>query len=104
MNLQGFIREIGTPRQWKTKENEPRETYPLIISVPFVGKDGKEHSDDFLAEINVGNKDYIENVRKHMENHDRMEFRVGFSIREWEKDGKKSNFQKASVFDIQILI
>ena len=74
MNLKGFIREIGQPRKWKTNEGEDRETYPLVLTIPYIGSDGKEHSDDIQAEHTCGNPAYIANIRKGMEEKKCMEF------------------------------
>lgn len=105
MNLKGFIREIGEPRKWKTNEGEDRETYPLVLTIPYVGSDGKEHADDIQAELTVGNPAYIENIRKGMTEKKSMEFRVGFSIREWKNpQGQVKNIQQCKVFDVQMLM
>ena len=100
MNLQGFIKSMGTPREWNTKEGEKRETYPMVLTVPYIGHDGKEHSDDVLAELTAGNPQYITNVKKAMEERKRMEFRLGFSIREY--NGKQ--YQDCRMWDVQIMM
>lgn len=100
MNLQGFIKSIGTPREWKTKEGESRWTYPVVITIPFIGTDGKERCDDILTDHTCGNPEYMDKLHKAMEEHTRMDFRVGFSLREWE--GKQ--FQNARLFDLQIML
>ena len=104
MLIQGFIKEIGAPRAWDTKEGNKMETYPLVLTVPFVGKDGKERADDIMAELNVGNADYIANVKAQKEANKRMEFRCGFSVKNYERNGEAKRFQKCQVYDIQIMM
>ena len=105
MNLKGFIREIGQPRKWKTNEGEDRETYPLVLTIPYIGSDGKEHSDGIQAEHTCANPAYIANIRKGMDEKKCMEFRCGFSIKEWKNpQGQLKNIQQCKVYDIQMLM
>ena len=100
MNLQGYIKEIGTPREWKTQEGETRYSYPITISIPFVGSDGKERSDDIITDHVAGNPEYIKKLKEEKSKGTRMDFRVGFSLREYQ--GKQ--YQNARLYDVQILL
>ena len=102
--IQGFIKEIGAPRAWDTKEGNKMETYPLVLTIPFIGHDGKERADDIMAELNVGNPEYIANVKAQKEANKRMEFRCGFSVKNYERNGEAKRFQKCQVHDIQIMM
>lgn len=100
MNLQGYIREIGTPREWKTQDGETRYSYSITISIPYVGSDGKERCDDIIAEHTAANPDYIQKLEVEKGKHTRMDFRVGFSLREYQ--GKQ--YQNTRLYDIQIML
>lgn len=100
MNLQGFIKKIGEPRTWNTKENETRYSYPITISLPYVGADGKEREDELIAEHTAGNPEYIDKLKESMEKRQRMEFRLSFNIRQWE--GKE--FNNIKLYNVQILL
>lgn len=100
MNLTGFIKNIGVPREWNTKENEKRFSYPVTISIPYIGKDGKEHSDELIGELSAGNPDYVQKLEEAKEASQRMEFQVGFSVRTWEN----KEFNNIRIYNIQILL
>lgn len=100
MILQGFIKRIGAPRVWNTKENETRYSYPIVVSIPYVSSDGKEREDELIAEHTAGNPDYIKKLEEARDKQQRMEFRIGFTVREWE--GKE--FNNIKLFNIQILL
>ncbi len=75
-------------------------SYPIIVEVPFIGKDGKERADEIVAEHVIGNDDYLAKLQEAKQNRQRLEFSVGFSIREWQ--GKK--FQSTKMFNVQIMM
>lgn len=105
MNLKGYLREIGQPRKWKTNEGEDRETYRLVLTIPYIGSDGKEHTDDIQGELTSGNPAYIANIRKAMEEKKCMEFKCGFSIKEWKNpQGQVKPIQQCKVYDFSILM
>lgn len=105
MNLKGYLREIGQPRQWKTNEGEDRETYRLVLTIPYIGSDGKEHTDDIQGELTSGNPAYIANIRKAMEEKKCLEFKCGFSIKEWKNpQGQVKPIQQCKVYDFSILM
>lgn len=100
MKLQGFIKSFGEPRQWKTQNGEARESYPIVISIPFLNPRGEERSDDIITEHVCGNPEYIQRLKQQAMEGKRMEFEVGFSINEWE--GKQ--YQRAKLFNVSVLI
>lgn len=105
MNLKGYLREIGQPRKWKTNEGEDRETYRLVLTIPYIGSDGKEHTDDIQGELTSGNPAYIANIRKAMEEKKCLEFKCGFSIKEWKNpQGQVKPIQQCKVYDFSILM
>ena len=61
MIIKGFIKEVGQTREWTNKDGESRQSVKLTLAVPFVSKDGQEHSDELLGEMNVHKK--IQNIR-----------------------------------------
>ena len=100
MNIQGFIKEIGEPRSWKTSEGKEMNSYPVVIEVPYIGKDGKERADEVIADHVIGNPEYLAKLEQARQNRQRLEFSIGFNVREWQ--GKK--FQNAKMFNVQIMM
>lgn len=100
MNVQGFIKEIGVPRQWTTRENSTMYSYPLVIKIPFIDKQGTERSDEILAEMNAANPDYVEKISKLCLDKSRVTISLGLSVSEYQ--GKK--YQRIKVYDIQIML
>ena len=100
MKLQGYIQSIGTPRDWETRDGEKRQTYPITITLPYVGSDGKEHSEEIVADHNCGNPDYLAKLKEAMEKHQKMEFSLGFQVKSW----KDRLFNDVKLWNIQILL
>jgi len=100
MNVQGFIKSIGVPREWDTREGRKMYSYPVEISIPYVAKDGTERSDEIIAELNAANPDYMEKIESLRKDQRRASFSLGFSVNEYQ--GKK--YQRAKIWDVQILL
>lgn len=100
MNVTGFIKEIGVPREWKTRENAQMYSYPIVIAVPYVDKNGTERSDEIIGEMNTANIDWVQKIEDIRKGNSRVNVTLGFSVNEWE--GKK--YQRIKVWDIQILL
>lgn len=100
MNVIGFIKEIGVPREWKTRENTQMYSYPIVIAVPYVDRNGTERSDEILGEMNAANADWVQKIEDIRMGNTRVNVTLGLSVNEWE--GKK--YQRIKVWDIQILL
>lgn len=100
MNLQGFIKEIGSPRTWKNRNGEERQTYPVVIRIPYVNAKGDEYFDEIVADHTAANPEYIEKLKQSVLEGKKMNFRVGFSVRVYE--GRK--YQSTNLYDITILL
>ena len=100
MNIKGKIKSIGAPREWTSRENKKMSSYPVVIEVPYIGRDGNEHKDEILGELVSGNDGYIKNLTEAMNAEKGMEFRLGFSVKEY----KGRLYQACKVWDIQILM
>ena len=100
MNIQGFIKEIGQPHSWQSKEGNTMNSYPIVVEVPFIGKDGKERADELIADHVIGNDEYLAKLQEAKQNRQRLEFSIGFNVREWQ--GKK--FQSTKMFNVQIMM
>lgn len=100
MNLQGFIKEIGSPRTWKNRNGEDRMTYPVVIKIPYVNAKGDEYFDEIVADHTAANPEYVEKLKLAMQEGKRMNFRLGFSVRVYE--GRK--FQNSQLYDITIML
>lgn len=100
MNVTGLIKEIGVPREWTTRENTKMYSYPVVISVPYVDKNGTERSDEILGEMNAANPDWVQKIEELRKQATRVNVALGLSVNEWE--GKK--YQRIKIWDIQILL
>lgn len=100
MNVQGFIKEIGAPREWETKEHTKMYSYPVVITIPFVDKQGTQRSDEIVGELNAANPDYMEKIESLRKDQRRASFSLGLSVNEYQ--GKK--YQRAKIWDVQILL
>ena len=79
----GFIKAIGQPRSWKTKEGEARETYLVTVSVPYVRNDGKQGEDVMVCDHICGNPDYVKQLHELMESQAELDLTISFSLREY---------------------
>lgn len=100
MIIRGFIKEVGQTREWTNKDGESRQSVKLTLAVPFVSKDGQEHSDELLGEMNVQTPEFMESLKKTCEAHEKCEMHVGFSLSDWQ--GKK--IQNIRVFNLTKLM
>ena len=100
MIIKGFIKEVGQTREWTNKDGESRQSVKLTLAVPFVSKDGQEHSDELLGEMNVQTPEFMESLKKTCEAHEKCEMHVGFSLSDWQ--GKK--IQNIRVFSLTKLM
>lgn len=100
MNVQGFIKEIGVPREWETKEHTKMYSYPVVFAIPFVDKQGTERSDEIVGELNAANPDYIAKIDDLCKRKSRVDATLGLSVNEYQ--GKL--YQRIKVWDIQIML
>ncbi|MBQ2299599.1 MAG: hypothetical protein II278_09550 [Bacteroidaceae bacterium] len=100
MFVQGFIKKIGMPREWATGNGEKRLSYPCIISIPYVNDRGEAKNDEILAEHTIGNDAYMESLQRAVQEGRRMEFQLGFAVKEWQ--GRE--FMNARLYNIQIML
>ena len=87
MLIKGFIKEVGQTRDWTTKDGEQRQSVRLTLAIPYVSKDGQEHSDELMGEMSYGNPEFLASLQRTCEAQERCEFNVGFNLSEW--NGKK---------------
>ena len=87
MIIRAFIKEVGQTRNWTTKEGEQRQSVKLTLQVPYLTKDGQERNDELMGEINYGNPEFLEGLKRTQQAHEKCEMTVGFSLSDW--DGKQ---------------
>ncbi|MBO4672898.1 MAG: hypothetical protein J5616_00905 [Bacteroidaceae bacterium] len=85
----GFIKEIGEPRKWNTKEGEQRFTYPVTVGIPYVRQDGKQGEDELVCDHSAGNPEYIEKLNDLMTRGVECDLTISFGVRDY--NGKKYN-------------
>jgi len=100
MNVQGFIKSIGVPREWETKEHSKMFSYPIVINIPFLDKQGNQRSDEIVGELNAANPDYIAKIDDLCKMQSRVDVALGLSVNEYQ--GKL--YQRIKVWDIQIML
>ena len=79
----GFIKKIGEPRDWQTKEGEARETYPVTVAIPYVRQDGTQGEDLMVCDHICGNPDYVKQLNELMESQAELDLTISFSLREY---------------------
>ena len=87
MILKGYIKEVGQTRDWTNKEGEKRQSVKLTIALPYMSRDGQEHYDELMGEMNLPNAEFLEGLKKTCEAKEKCEMQVGFFLSEW--NGKK---------------
>ena len=83
MIIRAFIKEVGQTRDWTTKEGEQRQSVKLTLQVPYLTKDGQERNDELMGEINYGNPEFLEGLKRTQQAHEKCEMTVGFSLSDW---------------------
>lgn len=101
MILRGYIKAIGTPREWTSKKNgERRWTYPLVLSFEHTNRNGDTKEDLIVADHMTGNMDYAAKLEELRVNKTKCEMNIQFGTREY--SGKV--YQDTTLWDIQIMI
>lgn len=100
MIIKGFIKEVGQTRDWTNKDGEARQSVKLTLAIPYVSKDGQEHNDELLGEMNLPSQEFMEELKKTCEAREKCEIHVGFSLSEW--NGKL--IQNIRVFNLTKLM
>lgn len=100
MILRGFIKEVGQTRDWTNKEGEARQSVKLVLSIPYVSKDGHENYDELMGEMNLPNGEFLTGLKKTCDAKEKCELHVGFNLSDW--NGKK--IQNIRVFSMTKLM
>lgn len=100
MDIQGFIKSIGTPREWTSREGQAMKSAPLHLSIPRLDAQGREVSDDILGDVTYGNDDYLKRLQESVEQQKRVSCDVRFSLREY----NDKLFQNCRIVNITVLL
>ena len=100
MILKGFIKEVGQTRDWTDKNGEKKQSVRLTLGIPYVSKEGKEHSDELIAEMTFGNPEFLDCLKQTGQAGEKCELHVGFFLSDW--NGKK--IQNIKVFNLTKLL
>lgn len=101
MVLRGFIKEIGTPREWTSKQSGNKcWTYPLTLSFEHTNRKGETKEDVVIADHIVGNQDYVRKLEELKRNKSLCEMNLQFKVREY----NEKMYQDATLWDIQIML
>ena len=100
MIIRAFIKEVGQTRDWTTKEGEQRQSVKLTLQVPYLTKDGQERNDELMGEINYGNPEFLEGLKRTQQAHEKCEMTVGFSLSDW----KGKLIQNIRVYNVTKMI
>ena len=74
----GFIKKIGEPRDWQTKEGEKRQTYPVTVAIPYVRQDGKQGEDLLVCDHICANPDYVKQLNELMESQAELDLTISY--------------------------
>lgn len=100
MIIKGFIKQVCETREWTNKDGEKRQSVKLHLVSPYVSKDGQEHEDEMMGEMNFGNPAFLEALQRACDAQEKCEFQVGFSLGDW--NGKK--IQNIRVYNLTKMI
>lgn len=100
MILRGFIKEVGQTRDWTDKNGEKKQSVKLTLAIPYISKEGKEHSDELMCEMSFGNPEFLDSLKRTCEAGEKCELHVGFFLSEW----KEKKIQNIRVFNLSKLI
>lgn len=84
MIRKGFIKKIGSPREWESRDKQRMLSYPLVLSIPFTTQDGKEMEDEVVCEHTATNPEYVKQLEDAMNLRRRCEFQLSFKAKEWQ--------------------
>ena len=90
IRIKGFIKNVGQARDWIDKNGEQRQSVNLVLSFPYVSKDGRELCDEMMGEMTLPKDKSVEGIIKACEDHEKCEIHVGFKLTDW-KDKKIQN-------------
>ena len=96
MILKGFIKEVGQTRDWTDKNGEKKQSVKLTLAIPYISKEGKEHSDELMCEMSFGNPEFLDGLKRTCEAGEKCEMTVGFSLSEW----KGKMIQNIRIFNL----
>ena len=100
MILRGFIKEIGETREWTNRDGDKRLSVKMTLQVPYMSKDGQEHSDELIGEMTLPNAELLGSLQTACDAKEKCEMHVGFSLSDW--NGKK--IQNIRVFNLTKLM
>ena len=100
MIIRGFIKEVGQTREWTDKNGEKKQSVKLTLQVPYLTKDGQERNDELMGEINYGNPEFLEGLKRTQQAHEKCEMTVGFSLSDW----KGKLIQNIRVYNVTKMI
>lgn len=90
MIREGYIKQIGTFRSFKTQDGKDLFSYNLEIAIPYARQDGTNGEDTLIVEYLVGNQDYMHGIEEILQRQTRCEFTLTFFIMQT-KDGRRFN-------------
>ena len=101
MIKQGFIKEIGEPRTFTDKDGNARHAYPVVCDFPYTTQNGKDATDELVADLYADNPEYIEQVRGIITQNRKCELTLYFSV---SLDGKGRKWQRIKLSNITQLL
>ena len=99
MIKQGFIKEIGEPRTFTDKDGNARHAYPVVCDFPYTTQNGRDATDELVADLYADNPEYIEQVRGIITQNRKCELTLYFSV---SLDSKGRKWQRLSSAGLRI--
>lgn len=100
LRIKGFIKAVGQTRDWTDRNGEQRQSVNLLLTFPYVAKDGRELCDEMIGEMTLPKDKSLEGIKKACEGHEKCEIHVGFNLSDW--NGRK--IQNIRVYNLTRLM
>ena len=83
MEIQGFIKSIGEPREWSTRDGQAMKSAPIVLQVPQIDSQGRNVSDDILGEVTYANDAFLQSLSENSKANKRVSCSVRFAVRDY---------------------
>lgn len=96
MLVRGILSEVGQPWDWTDKNGVKQQCVKLLMRIPCGTREGNEYFDEIMGEVNIGNPEFLNSLKRTCEAGEKCEFQVRFSTADW----KEKKIQNIRVFNI----
>lgn len=83
MTCKGYITEVGQPWDWTVKNGVKQQCVKLVMRIPCGTREGNEYFDEIMGEVNIGNPEILDSLKRTCEAGEMCEFELIFSLVDW---------------------